>query len=71
MPKIAVYEVASFYSMLETEPVGRNIVAFCTNISCMLRGAEDMVAHAENKLKTGLAPIGRADLTVDRPSEDC
>lgn len=55
MPKIAVYEVASFYSMLETESVGRNMVALCTNISCMLRGAEDMRAHIENKLgiKTG------------------
>ncbi len=55
MPKIAVYEVASFYSMLETEPVGRNMVALCTNISCMLRGAEELRAHIENKLgiKTG------------------
>lgn len=50
MPKIAVYEVASFYSMLETEPVGRHMVAFCANISCMLRGSDDLIAHAENKL---------------------
>ncbi len=50
MPKIAVYEVASFYSMLETEPVGRHIVAFCANISCMLRGADELIAYTENKL---------------------
>jgi len=35
MPPIAVYEVASFYSMYETQPVGRHNVAICTNISCM------------------------------------
>ena len=50
MPKIAVYEVASFYSMLETEPVGRHMVAFCANISCMLRGSDELIAYTENKL---------------------
>lgn len=50
MPRIAVYEVASFYSMLEIEPCGRHSVSVCTNISCMLRGADDIVAHIENKL---------------------
>ena len=35
MPKIAVYEVASFYSMFELKPVARHNVAICTNISCM------------------------------------
>ena len=55
MPPIAVYEVASFYSMLETQPRGRHSVSVCTNISCMLRGADDIVAHLEKKLgvKTG------------------
>ena len=55
MPRIAVYEVASFYSMLETEPCGRHSVSVCTNISCMLRGADAIVAHIERKLgvKTG------------------
>ena len=50
MPRIAVYEVASFYSMLETEPCGRHSVSVCTNIACMLRGADDIVAHIERKL---------------------
>lgn len=52
---IKVYEVATFYSMFETKPVGRNSISVCTNISCMLRGADDIVAHVENKLgiKTG------------------
>lgn len=49
MPKIAVYEVASFYSMYETEPVGKHCVAICTNISCMLMGSETIVNHVEKK----------------------
>jgi NADH-quinone oxidoreductase subunit E len=55
MPRIAVYEVASFYSMLETKPVGRHSISVCTNISCMLCGADDIVAYIEKKLgiKTG------------------
>jgi NADH-quinone oxidoreductase subunit E len=50
LPPIQVYEIASFYSMFETRPVGRHSVSVCTNVSCMLRGAEELVAHAENKL---------------------
>lgn len=50
MPPIAVYEVASFYSMLELHPVGRHSISVCTNISCMLCGADEIVAHVERKL---------------------
>lgn len=50
MPPIAVYEVASFYSMYELKPVGRHHIAVCTNISCMLRGADVILAHIEKKL---------------------
>ena len=50
MPPIQVYEVASFYSMFETHPCGRHHVSVCTNISCMLRGGEDIAAHVERKL---------------------
>jgi NADH-quinone oxidoreductase subunit E len=50
LPKIQVYEVATFYSMFQTKPVGRHNVAICTNISCMLRGADEVVAHVEKKL---------------------
>ncbi|MCG8379677.1 MAG: NADH-quinone oxidoreductase subunit NuoE [Proteobacteria bacterium] len=55
MPDIAVYEVASFYSMFETEPVGRHSISVCTNISCMLMGSDTIVDHLEKKLgiKTG------------------
>ncbi len=50
VPPVWVYEVASFYSMLETEKVGRHSISICTNISCMLCGADDVVRHVEEKL---------------------
>ncbi len=50
LPPIQVYEVASFYSMFETHPCGRHHVSVCTNISCMLRGGEDIAAHVERTL---------------------
>ncbi|MEM7539982.1 MAG: NAD(P)H-dependent oxidoreductase subunit E [Pseudomonadota bacterium] len=71
MPKIAVYEVASFYSMYETSEVGRNNVAICTNISCMLRGSGEIVEHIEKKLgiKVGEStPDGRIFL---KREEEC
>jgi NADH-quinone oxidoreductase subunit E len=49
LPPIQVYEVASFYSMFETHPCGRHHVSICTNISCMLRGAQELVAHVEER----------------------
>lgn len=50
LPAIQVYEVATFYSMIETRPVGRHSISVCTNISCMLRGSDDIVAHIERQL---------------------
>ena len=68
---IQVYEVASFYSMFETHPCGRHHVSICTNISCMLNGAEDLVAHCEKKLGIKLGestPDGRIFL---KKEEEC
>lgn len=50
MRPIQVYEVATFYSMYDLNPVGRHKICVCTNISCMLRGSDDVVAHLERKL---------------------
>ena len=50
LPPIQVYEVASFYSMFETRPVGRVHVSVCTNISCMLCGSDAIVKAVENHL---------------------
>jgi NADH-quinone oxidoreductase subunit E len=49
LPRIQVYEAASFYSMFELKPVGRHSVSVCNNISCMLRGADELLAHIERK----------------------
>ncbi|HFQ14475.1 MAG TPA: NADH-quinone oxidoreductase subunit NuoE [Gammaproteobacteria bacterium] len=54
MPPIAVYEVATFYSMYELEAVGRHKICVCTNISCMLRGSDEIVAHLNKRLGIGL-----------------
>jgi NADH-quinone oxidoreductase E subunit len=45
-----VLGTASFYDMLHTEPVGRYLVSVCTNIACMLRGAYELLEHAEEHL---------------------
>jgi NADH-quinone oxidoreductase subunit E len=50
MQPIQVYEVATFYSMYELDPVGRHKICICTNISCMLCGSDDVVAHFEKRL---------------------
>ncbi|MEW7981603.1 MAG: NADH-quinone oxidoreductase subunit NuoE [gamma proteobacterium symbiont of Phacoides pectinatus] len=50
MPAIAVYEVATFYSMYELKPVGRHKVCVCTNVSCMVNGSDKIVDHMEQKL---------------------
>ena len=50
MPPIQVYEVASFYSMFEIHPCGRHHVSVCTNISCMLRGGQELESYVEKKL---------------------
>ena len=48
--KIEVYEVASFYSMYNLQPVGNCLLEVCRTSSCWLRGANEIVAHIENKL---------------------
>lgn len=47
---IEVYEVASFYSMYQLHPIGKCLIEVCRTSSCWLRGANDIVAHIEQKL---------------------
>ncbi|MGD2136756.1 MAG: NADH-quinone oxidoreductase subunit NuoE [Gammaproteobacteria bacterium] len=71
MLPVQVYEVGTFYSMIELEPVGRNMVALCTNVSCMLCGAEQIVRHVEQKLGIRLGETtadGRITLKLE---EEC
>mgnify|MGYP003573307676 FL=1 len=71
MPRVLVYEVATFYSMIELEPVGRHMIAVCKNIACMLCGADNIVTYIEDKLGIRLGettPDGRITLKVE---EEC
>jgi len=54
MPAIAVYEVASFYSMYERKPIGRHLISVCTNISCKLKRSAEVVSYLEKKLDVKL-----------------
>jgi NADH-quinone oxidoreductase E subunit len=49
-----VYGTATFYDMLFTHPVGKNLVSICTNIACLLNGGFELLEHAEGSL--GIRP---------------
>jgi NADH-quinone oxidoreductase subunit E len=71
VPAMYVYEVATFYSMFSTKPVGRNNVAICTNISCMLRGADDVVDHVEKKLEIKIGESTSDGRIYLKKEEEC
>ena len=71
LPTIQVYEVATFYSMFQTQPVGRHNVAICTNISCMLRGADGIVEHVEKKLGVKLGESTTDGRIYLKREEEC
>ncbi len=50
MPSIAVWEVASFYNMYNTKPVGKYKISVCTNLPCALSGGEHAARHLREKL---------------------
>lgn len=47
---IEVYEVATFYDHFDTRPVGRHRIKLCTNVSCLLRGSDDIADHLKQRL---------------------
>jgi len=69
--EIAVYEVASFYSMFNLEPVCRNEIAICTNISCMLRGSDTIVSYLEKKLDIKLGESTADGKFFLKKEEEC
>lgn len=65
MPEIAAMEVATFYNMYDLSPVGQYKITICTNISCMLRGSDEIVNHLQQKLGVGfneVTPDGKYSL---------
>lgn len=71
MPAIAVYEVASFYSMYELEPVGRHTISVCTNLSCMLNGADEIIDYLKGKLNIGLGESTKDGRFYLKREEEC
>jgi NADH-quinone oxidoreductase subunit E len=53
MPPIAVYEVASFYTMYDLKPSGQYKIALCTNLPCALQGANVAAEHLKKSLGVG------------------
>ena len=59
--ELEVRDVLSYYSLLRTAPVGKYHVQVCTNISCMLRGGNELLAHCKQRLG-----IGNKETTPDK-----
>lgn len=51
---IEVYEVATFYSMFNLQPVGKHVLEVCHTGPCMLRGSDDLISHIKNRLGIGV-----------------
>jgi NADH-quinone oxidoreductase E subunit len=60
MPRIKVYEVATFYTMFNLEPVGKQFVQICTTTPCWLRGSDGIVKACRDRLG-----IGPGETTAD------
>ncbi len=54
MPRIRVYEVATFYSMFNLRPVGRHFFQICTTTPCWLSGSDEVIAACRRKLGIGI-----------------
>lgn len=67
VPKALVRGVATFYAMYKHRPMGRHIVQLCTNVSCMILGAEQLVDFLKNSYGLepgGITPDGRFSLVI-------
>jgi len=69
MPPIAVYEVASFYTMYDLKPVGRCKLAICTNLPCALGGARVAAEHLKARLGIGFGETTSDGAITLRESE--
>jgi len=59
--ELDVRDVITYYSLMRTHPVGKYHVQVCTNISCMLRGGNELLAHCKHRLG-----IGNKETTPDK-----
>jgi NADH-quinone oxidoreductase subunit E len=70
LTELEVRNVISYYSMLHTKPMGKYHVQVCTNICCMLRGADELMEHCEKKLGIGHKQV-TADGTFSLEEVEC
>lgn len=71
IPTTQAYEVATFYSLFHIGPCGRHKVSICTNISCWLNGAEDIVRHCERKYGIKLGESSADGRIYLKREEEC
>lgn len=67
VPKATVRGVATFYAMYKQKPMGRHLIQLCTNVSCMILGAEklvDLLKHTYGLEPGGMSPDGRFSLVI-------
>jgi len=69
--EIDVYEIATFYTMLNTKPVGKNVIAVCNNVSCMLRGSDEILKHIEQKLEIKAGESTKDNLFFIKDEAEC
>ena len=62
MPVISAYEVATFYENYNHKPVGKHVIRFCHNISCMLNGADDLISYLETKTGVKIGEVSEDGL---------
>ncbi len=66
---VEVFEVATFYDMYELKPIGKNKIGLCTNVSCKLRGSDQIVAALKQRLGVGLGQTTDDNLFTLRETE--
>ena len=67
VPKATVRGVATFYAMYKQKPMGRHLIQLCTNVSCMILGAEKLVDFLKSRFGVepgGISPDGRFSLVI-------
>ena len=62
MPAISVQEVATFYENYNHKPVGKHVIRFCHNISCMLNGSDELISYLEDKLEVKTGQVSKDGL---------
>ena len=62
MPVMSVQEVTTFYEIYNHKPVGKNVIRFCHNISCMLNGSDELISYLEDKLEVKTGQVSKDGL---------